>query len=149
MFIPTAQLTDEVEFLNDIPMNVPSRVVSFTSDDHMIVVKRVKEEAGTASFDEVKDDIEQMLLSQKSASLQSQFMQELRARASVEILDEELFRMISHEEPEDVTAESEEIPPAASAPEEATVSEENEPAEAEEESSEETPKPEEISGDIE
>ena len=136
IFIPSAQLTEDVEFLKDISFDIPSRVVSFTSDDHMIVVKRAKEEAGTASFDEVKDDIEQMLLSQKSASLQSQFMQELRARASVEILDEELFRMISHDEPEDVTSESEETSPAdAPTPEEEAAAAEDESVEPAEEAS--------------
>ncbi|MDR3279183.1 MAG: SurA N-terminal domain-containing protein [Synergistaceae bacterium] len=92
MFIPTEQLVEDVAFLKEQAIGVPSKVVSFTSDDHMIVVKRTKEEAGTAEFDEVSADIEQMLVSQKKNSSQSQFMQELRARANVEILDQELFR---------------------------------------------------------
>jgi hypothetical protein len=91
MFIPSTQLTGDAESLKDLSMDVPSRVITFTSDDHMIAVKRTKEEAGTATFDEVSSDVEQILLSQKQTSLLSQFMQELRARASVEILDKDLF----------------------------------------------------------
>jgi hypothetical protein len=103
MFIPSEQLTGEVEFLSEISMDVPSKVISFTSEDHMIVVKRAKEEAGTATFDEVSADIEEMLVSQKRTSLQSQFMQELRARATVEIIDQELFKVQTPEASGDVT----------------------------------------------
>jgi hypothetical protein len=91
MFIPSDQLIDDAESLKTLSMDIPSKVITFTSDDHMIAVKRTKEEAGTATFDEVSSDIEQTLLDQKRMSLQSKFMQELRARANVEILDQELF----------------------------------------------------------
>jgi hypothetical protein len=91
MFIPSAQLTGDAESLKTLSMDIPSRVITFTSDDHMIAVKRTKEEAGIATFDEVSSDIEQTLLDQKRMSLQSQFMQELRAKADVEILDQGLF----------------------------------------------------------
>jgi hypothetical protein len=124
MFIPSENLIDEAEFMKELSMDVPSHVVSFTSDDHMIVVKRTKEEAGTATFDEVSADIEQMLVNQKRTSLQSKFMQELRARASVEILDEDLFKTLSPDVAEeavvpDVTvqsgdeAASADLPPAS------------------------------------
>jgi hypothetical protein len=106
MFIPSEQLTGEVEFLNALSMDIPSKVIAFTSDDHMIVVKRTKEEAGTATFDEVSADIEEMLVGQKRTALQSQFFQELRERAQVEILDQELFKMPTQETSEDITATS-------------------------------------------
>ena len=142
IFIPSAQLTDEVEFIKDLSMDTPSRVVTFTSDDHMIVVKRVKEEAGTASFDEVRDDLEEMIVSQKRASQQSQFMQELLARATVEILDEELFTMISNDEPEDETIDGEDVLPP-SAPQETATSEGESAEPADAEQSAETIEPEE------
>ncbi|MDR0653824.1 MAG: SurA N-terminal domain-containing protein [Synergistaceae bacterium] len=97
MFIPENQLTDETEPLKALSMDVPSEVISFTSDDNMIVVKRTREAAGTASFDEVSADVEQIILSQKRTSLQSQFMQELRAKADVKILDEEIFKVLASE----------------------------------------------------
>ena len=148
LLIPVAQLTGEASFIKELSMGVPSRVVTFTSDDHMVVVKRAKEEAGTASFDEVSADIEQMLVSQKRTALQSQFMQELRARASVEILDEELFRMISYEEPEETPAvskdvSSEDVSPAPVAAAEAVS--DDKPVETQ--SQAETPEPEVTSGD--
>jgi hypothetical protein len=95
MFIPSDQMIDEAESLKTLSMDIPSNVITFTSDDHMIAVKRTKEEARTATFDEVSSDIEQTLLGQKQMSLQSQFMQELRARANVEILDQEIFSIPS------------------------------------------------------
>jgi hypothetical protein len=116
MFIPTEQLIEDVEFLKDLSMDIPSKTISFTSDDHMIVVKRSKEEAGTAPFDEVSADIEEMLVSQKRTSLQSQFMQELRARADVEILDAELFKTLTPEVSEDVAITSEDAATSADVP---------------------------------
>jgi flavin-dependent dehydrogenase len=102
MFIPSDQLIDDAESLKTLSMDIPSKVITFTSDDHMIAVKRTKEEAGTATFDEVSSDIEQTLLDQKRMSLQSKFMQELRARANVEILDQELFSTPPADVSEDV-----------------------------------------------
>ncbi|MDR1132750.1 MAG: SurA N-terminal domain-containing protein [Synergistaceae bacterium] len=104
MFIPENQLGAETESLKALSMDIPSEVISFTSDDNMIVVKRSREAASTASFDEVSADIEQMVLSQKRTSLQSQFMQELRTKADVKILDEELFKMAAPETPQDDAA---------------------------------------------
>jgi hypothetical protein len=97
MFIPENQLSNETESLKTLSMDIPSDVISFTSDDNMIVVKRTREAASTLSFDEVSADIEQILVSQKRTSLQSQFMQELRTKADVKILDEELFKLAAPE----------------------------------------------------
>jgi hypothetical protein len=109
MFIPENQLSGEAESLKALSMDIPSEVISFTSDDNMIVVKRTREAASTASFDEVSADIEQIIVNQKRTSLQSQFMQELRTKADVKILDEELFKVAAPETSEDAT------PPADSA----------------------------------
>jgi hypothetical protein len=103
MFIPETQLTGETESLKALSMDIPSEVISFTSDDNMIVVKRTREAPSTASFDEVSADIEQILVNQKRTSLQSQFMQELRTKADVKILDEELFKPVVPETSGDVT----------------------------------------------
>jgi hypothetical protein len=109
MFIPAEQLAGDVEFLKELSMDVPSKVIELASEDHMIVVKRAKEEAGVASFDEVSADIEQMLLNQKKSSLQSNFMQELRERASVQLLDEELFKIPAPETSGDVPPSSADV----------------------------------------
>ena len=91
VMIPTSEMRDEVEFLLDAPMNEVTAPVMLASEDYMIVVKREKQEAGTATYDEVSADIEAMIINQKRQGLQSQFMQELRTRAVVEILDPEIF----------------------------------------------------------
>ncbi|MDR3165807.1 MAG: SurA N-terminal domain-containing protein [Synergistaceae bacterium] len=109
MFIPENQLTGDTESLKALSMDIPSEVISFTSDDNMIVVKRAREAAGTSSFDEVSADIEQILVSQKRTSLQSQFMQELRTKADVKILDEELFKMPLPETSQDATVSADRV----------------------------------------
>ncbi len=91
IMIPISEMQGEVAFLLDAPMNEVTAPVMLASEDYMIVVKREKQEAGTATYDEVSADIEAMILNQKQQGLQSQFMQELRARAAVEILDPEIF----------------------------------------------------------
>jgi hypothetical protein len=92
IFFPESMLTGEAESLKALSIDIPSEVISFTSDDNMIVVKRTREAASVTSFDEASADVEQILVSQKRASLQSQFMQELRTKADVKILDEALFK---------------------------------------------------------
>lgn len=92
MLIPANDLTGDVEFLKDLPMNKVSKVVKLADADYMLALKRTKEQAGTATYNEVSADIEQMIIGQKRQGLQSQFLQDLRSRASVELLDEELFK---------------------------------------------------------
>jgi hypothetical protein len=99
--IPVSEMQDEVAFLLDAPMNKVTAPVMLASEDYLIAVKREKQEAGTATYDEVSVDIEAMIINQKRQGLQSQFMQELRARASVEILDPEIFA-----KPEPIDAEA-------------------------------------------
>jgi hypothetical protein len=89
--IPLAQLTGDVEFIKDIDMNKVSKVVKLGDADYLVTIKRSKEEASTAPYDEVSADIEQIVLGQKRQTLQSDFLQELRARANIEILDPTIF----------------------------------------------------------
>ena len=92
VFVPVSEMLGNVEHLKDVPLNEVTGPVELTSDDFMLVVKREKQEAGTSSFDEVSADIEMMILNQKRQGLQSQFLQELRARATVDILDKDLIK---------------------------------------------------------
>jgi hypothetical protein len=112
VFIPENQLAGKIESIKALSMDIPSEVISFTSSDNVIVVKRTREAASTASFDEVSADVEQMIISQKRASLQSQFMQELGTKADVKILDEELFKVAppEPETPDDTTAPADAAP---------------------------------------
>ena len=92
VFVPVSEMLGNVEYLKDVPLDEVTGPVELTSDDFMLVVKREKQEAGTASFDEVSADIEMMILNQKRQGLQSQFLQELRSRAAVNILDKDLIK---------------------------------------------------------
>lgn len=120
VLVPTSEMNDNVEFLKDAPMNEVTEPVMLTSDDFMIVVKRSKQEAGTAEYDEVSADLEGMILNQKRQGLQSQFLQELRARAVVDMLDEELFKKpeVQVEGDESAPAEKDDVSeePAAGSP---------------------------------
>jgi hypothetical protein len=127
VLIPTDQFIGEAESLKDLPLDKISDVTMLTSDDFMLVVKRSKEEAGTADFDEVSADIEQMILGQKRQGLQSQFLQELRAQAEIQILDETIFYrpepVTSGDVPGDAAAEErEDASPASGGGEPAPVS---------------------------
>jgi hypothetical protein len=91
VLVDITQLTGDFEFLNDQPFNKVTRVVNLGDQDYMLLLKRSKEAAGTALYDEVSADIEQMVVSQKQQGLQSDFLQELREKAVVEILDDTIF----------------------------------------------------------
>ena len=97
VLVGLTQLTGEVEFLKNQPMNKISKVIKLNDGDFMIVIKRSKEAAGTAAFDEVSSDVEQMVLGQKRQTLQSEFLRGLRENAEIEILDRSIF---SNPEPE-------------------------------------------------
>ena len=131
MFIPSEQLTWDVEFLKALSMDVPSQVVPFTSDDHMIVVKRSNEEAGTASFDEVRDIVQQEMLNEKRTSIRTQFMQSLRAKAKVEILDQKLFSALA-QAPAGAAGGDDDKPVSADAPA-AALSADDKPAASDDE----------------
>lgn len=91
VMVPTSEMRDDVEFLKDAPINEVTKPVMLASEDYMIVLKRAKQEAGTFAFDEVSADIKAMLVNQESQRLQATFLQELRNRAVVEILDASIF----------------------------------------------------------
>ena len=92
VFIPAEQLTDKAAYLKNAPMNAVTKPVEIASGDYLLAIKRTEQKAGTASFNEISADIEMMLRGQKGQALQSKFIQDLKARSSIEILDEELFK---------------------------------------------------------
>jgi hypothetical protein len=108
LLIPLAQITGEVEFINNMEMNKVSKVVKLGDADYLVTIKRSKAEASTASYDEVSSDIEQIVLGQKRQTLQSDFLQELRSRANIEILDPAIFSTPEPETPEAVATSGDE-----------------------------------------
>lgn len=66
--------------------------VEVTSADFYVLRRISSDEGGTLPFDDVSADIRQMLVAQKRQEAQQQYMEKLRERAGVEILDKELFK---------------------------------------------------------
>jgi hypothetical protein len=88
---PLDQLTGPLESLKDQPINKVTDVVKLADGDFLLALKRSKEAARTSSYDEVSADIEQMVLGQKRQGLQTNFLQELRNKADVQIVDDTIF----------------------------------------------------------
>ena len=65
--------------------------VLLESQDYYVIRKVRSDVGGVLSFDAVSADVREMVLGQKRRAAQESFLQELRARADVKILDEELF----------------------------------------------------------
>lgn len=93
VFIPTAQLTEQASFLRTQALNAVSKPIEIDAGDYMLAIKRTEQKAGTASFDEISGDIERMLRGQKGQALQSKFIQDMKNRSVIEILDNELFKV--------------------------------------------------------
>ncbi len=92
VFIPTAQLTDKAAYLKTQPLNTVTKPVEIASGDFLLGIKRTEQKEGTAPFDEISGDVEMMLRGQKGQQLQSKFIQDMKSRANIEILDEDLFK---------------------------------------------------------
>ncbi|GHV29691.1 peptidylprolyl isomerase [Synergistales bacterium] len=91
IFVPSEQMKGDFAFLKDYPLNKISKVVKISDSEYTIAIKRSKEAAGTAPYEDVSSDIKQMMIGQKKDRAQSEYMSELRKRANVEVLDPELF----------------------------------------------------------
>lgn len=89
--IPTSQMTGDLEYIASAPLGSPTKPFEIVSGDFMIVVKREFNQERILSYDEVSADVEQVILAEKRDALQAQFMQELRSRAKVDILDKTVF----------------------------------------------------------
>lgn len=109
VLIPTAEMTGTLEMLITAPMNKVSAPFMFVSDDYIIALKREKQDAGMFTYDEVSSDVESRVLAQKRQTLTAQFMQELRVRANVEILDKEIFAVSTPLTPADTEAASDAV----------------------------------------
>lgn len=85
--------------------------VELASDDFMVAVKREIVEEETVPFDVVSADVRAYLHDEKYAAAQSKFVEELRSRAKVVILDPSLFP--KPEAPKTVTPASGDLQPAS------------------------------------
>jgi len=90
-FVADKDLTGPLTVLRDLPFGKPSPVISVTSEDVLLVLKRSKSPERVLSLAEVKEEIKKMLKSQKEREIQQKFLLELKAGVPVKILDPSIF----------------------------------------------------------
>ena len=77
--------------LKDYPLNKLTPVITISSSDAMIAIKRSKEAARVMTYDEVSADIISTLKNQKLQDKQKEYFAELRKKADVKVLDATIF----------------------------------------------------------
>ena len=77
--------------LKDYPLNKITPVITLSSSDAMIAVKRSKEAARVMTYDEVSADIISTLKNQKLQQKQREYFAELKKKAEVKVLDQSIF----------------------------------------------------------
>jgi len=92
-FIAEKELKGEMKILPQLPVGKVSPPVSVTSEDIVLVLKREKSPERVLSLAEVKGEIQKMLASQKEREIQQKFLQELKAKTSLNILDPIFFEV--------------------------------------------------------
>lgn len=90
-FVAEKDLTGEMKVLLNLPVGKPSPVLSVTSEDILLVMKRSKSPERILALSEVKGEIQKMLQAQRERELQQKFFQELKSNTSVKILDPSIF----------------------------------------------------------
>ena len=90
-FIAEKDLSGEMKVLLNLPVGKLSPLISVTSEDVLLVVKRDKSPERVLSLSEVKEEIQKMLKAQKERELQQKYFQELKAKTPVKILDPSIF----------------------------------------------------------
>lgn len=90
--LPISDLTGAMYSINNLQMGEISYPIYVKSDDYAIIIKHERQYAGVDPYDSVSEDIANELLMQKRQGARAQFIQELRSRADVKILDQSLFK---------------------------------------------------------
>jgi hypothetical protein len=90
-FIAEKDMSGPMNVLKDLPLGKLSPIISVTSEDVLLVVKRTRSPERILSLSEVKDEIHKMLKAQKERELQQKFFQEMKAKTPVKILDASIF----------------------------------------------------------
>lgn len=90
-FVPVEAFTGKLEPVKDLPLNQVSEVIEVASDDFLLVMKTEKVEESFASFEEVSGDVKQMVEGQKKQQAQNKYIEEIKAKTDVKLLDESLF----------------------------------------------------------
>lgn len=98
-FVAEKDMAGPMKVLMDLPLGKLSPLISATSEDVLLVVKRSRSPERVLSLPEVKEEIQKMLKAQKERELQQKFFQEMKSKTPVKILDPSIF-------PADKAAES-------------------------------------------
>jgi hypothetical protein len=77
--------------LKNYPLNKITPVITLSSSDAMIAIKRSKEAARVMTYDEVSSDVVNTLKNQKLQQKQRDYLTELKKKADVKVLDPTVF----------------------------------------------------------
>ncbi len=99
VLITDHMMADSLAPLKELPMNKISPVLPVTENDSYIAIKRSKEAERQLPYSEVSADVTEMIKSQKAQEKQHEFYDMLLSKATVKILDPEIFPAPPAEEP--------------------------------------------------
>jgi parvulin-like peptidyl-prolyl isomerase len=102
-FVSEKDLTGPMKILLDLPLGKLSPLISATSEDVLLVLKRSKSPERVLSLAEVKEEIHKMLKAQKEREIQQKFLLELKDGMQVKILDPSIFPAPKEPESQDKT----------------------------------------------
>lgn len=91
VLITEQMMVDSLAALKDLPLNKVSPVMPVTSSDSYLAIKRNKEAEKQMSYNEVSADVVAMIKNQKAQGKQQEFYNELLSRATIKILDPQIF----------------------------------------------------------
>ena len=91
VLITEQMMVDSLAALKDLPLNKVSPVMPVTSNDSYLAIKRNKEPEKQLSYNEVSADVVAMIKEQKAQGKQQEFYTELLSRATIKILDPQIF----------------------------------------------------------
>lgn len=91
VFVRETALTDKLAFIVSMDDGQYAEPVEVASDDYLLVFHKEGKEKSTIPFEEAKDRLKEMVLSQKKQQLQQAFMDEISAKVKLNILDPSIF----------------------------------------------------------
>ena len=91
VFIRESSLTDKLAFIVSMDDGQYAEPVELASNDYLLVLHKEGKDKRTMPFEEAKDRLQEMVMSQKKQQLQQTFMDEITAKVSFKILDPSIF----------------------------------------------------------
>lgn len=90
-FIPLSAFTGKLEPAKDLSLDKVSGVMEVASGDFLLLMKTAKVEDNIKPFSEVSADVKQMVEGQKRQKAQNEYINEIKTKTQIKILDESLF----------------------------------------------------------